>query len=136
MRYIGILIPVFIVLAMAAGFVVRRRVRHFGRLVPVYIIVSIVLLGLFSPVADHVGYALPWKMPGGMLYDGRDYLAHSLSCRPRKSYSPLRRKGWVLGYFTVSHPRYVVGDGATPTRVVVEGSRHDCLIVYALAGGP
>jgi hypothetical protein len=133
-RYIGILVPVFLVLAMAAGLVLRRRIRHFRKLVPAYIIASILLLGLI-PVAYYVG-ALPWKMPDQILYGGRDYYAHSLSCKPRKSYSPLRRRGWVLGYFTVSHPRYAVGDGATPTLLVVEGSRPDCLIVYALSGGP
>jgi hypothetical protein len=120
--------------------VFRRRITHFGLLVPVLIGLGLALgIGFLPTVADHVGYALPWQMPKRMLYSGRDYLAHSRACKPRSEFHPLRRRGWMLGYFAPSRRRYLIGtkdNGSDPTLVVVEGSRRDCLIVYSLQGGP
>ena len=104
-----------------------------------YAIVLVLLgLGFRGQVANHFGYALPWKLPERVHFHGRDFNMSPVACRPGDGQESTAPKGWVFGYFTSAKEIYADSPSplaSVPTSILVRRGR-GCLISYELSGGP
>jgi hypothetical protein len=134
-RYLGIFVPVLLIVAAATPVVLGWRRAGFATLLG--LLLGAAAIGTINKVSDVLGYVLPWRDPRWLHHAGRDYTDPS-HCE-RRTTQGLHSVGWVYGYLTPSRHLYAstrVPRGATPTLLWMTGSAKRCLIEYSLSGGP
>jgi hypothetical protein len=137
LRYVGIALPVVLLLGAALALVFGRA-RGPVALVLVGGLVALLALGTINKVSDEGSYVLPWHSPRFLHKYGRDY-TDPTGCETHGQAGSIKAAGRVYGYLTPSRRFYEPSkrrSHAVPTVVWMQGSTTTCLIPYSLSGGP